>query len=166
MNIIISRLKPEKLNDEVIMRYSRWWNQEYPVIFDRMTIKSVQRLFSEHRTTWEILLAQKETTNEPVGLLILQHELIKNRQNWFTIVVDRKYQGRGVGSTLIDKAKSLVEQLHGWVIPFNDYKREDGSYYKSPFNFYLKQGFKIGDDFFVEKKDLHLVEVYWEPTIG
>ncbi|MHA1973435.1 MAG: GNAT family N-acetyltransferase [Candidatus Hodarchaeales archaeon] len=163
MKVNISSLEPEKVDEEIITLYTRWWNSEYPVIIDRNTVKGVQRTFMKNTEHWDLLVAKKKSTNESVGLLVLQHEFLNDRKNWFTIVIDRKYQRKGIGSKLIEKAKQLVDQLHGWVIPFNDYKKEDGSYYKSPINFYLKLGFKIGDDYYVEKKDLHLVEVYWEP---
>jgi hypothetical protein len=51
--------------------------------------------------------------------------------------------------------------LIGWVIENEDYTKEDGSFYKSPIRFYLKNGFKIFPNIQFTMKNIRDIRLSW-----
>ena len=70
----------------------------------------------------------------------------------------------GIGSTLLDKAKELVDELYGVLVPIDIYERKDGKHYQSPLNFYLKNGFRLTGRKFIEYENVELAEIKWSRT--
>ena len=79
----------------------------------------------------------------------------------FNMLVRRDFQRTGIGKQLLIKAKENFDELYGVVVPVNRYKRRDGTQYKTPIDFYKKNGFSLTGKKFTEYKVVQLVEIKW-----
>lgn len=79
----------------------------------------------------------------------------------FNMVVHRDFQRTGIGGKLLINAKLHYKELYGVVVPVNRYKRRDGTQYRSPLDFYLKNGFTTTGKKFVEYRDVTMLEIKW-----
>lgn len=79
----------------------------------------------------------------------------------FNMLVHREFQRAGIGKQMLTKAKENYDELYGVVVPVNRYKRRDGTQYKTPIDFYKKNGFSLTGKKFVEYRDVQLVEIKW-----
>jgi len=118
----------------------------------------------------------KEFDSYLVGLENLQHVLVKDGRNnvlgwysdfkraneiWFAMILDTSVHGKGIGTSLIEKAKKSNKTLNGWVIDHADYPKNDGSMYKSPLEFYLKNDFKVLKETRLELPKISAVKIIW-----
>ncbi len=79
----------------------------------------------------------------------------------FNMLVHRDFQRTGIGSKLLLNAKEHFNELYGVVVPVNRYKRRDGTQYRSPLEFYLRNGFQLTGKKFIGYKDVTMVEIKW-----
>lgn len=132
------------------------WNNEYP---KNLNYKSIQD-FDNYL---------EKLTDQSHLLMIDQNKLIsgwffsfiRENEKWFAIILDSKFQGRGLGKELLELAKKSEVELNGWVIDQHDYKKVNGEFYKTPLNFYLKNGFKILPGNRLELDKLSAIKINW-----
>ena len=86
----------------------------------------------------------------------LEHE------KWFAIILDSNFHGKGFGTKLLSLGKEKESELNGWVIDKQDDKRKNGELYKSPLNFYLKNGFEKFDNERLELEKISAVKIKWK----
>ena len=77
------------------------------------------------------------------------------------MIIDSGMQGQKIGTSLLSKAKSEYPELYGWVVDHSKYKRVNGYIYRSPIDFYLKNGFQIIKNSRHEEDDLSVIKIYW-----
>ena len=77
------------------------------------------------------------------------------------MILDRDLQGKGLGSHLLDLAKEQEKELNGWVVDHDRDVKRDGTPYRSPVNFYLKNDFLIIADERLETEHLSTVKIQW-----
>ncbi len=85
----------------------------------------------------------------------------RDGERWFVMLVDAHYQGRRIGSQLLDTAKKEESVLNGWAADHNNDVKSDGTIYRTPMAFYLKNGFEVLNDMRFEKNGLSLVKIRW-----
>ena len=144
-------LKPEEK-----LAVFKLWNQEYP----KSLSYSKMEEFDSYLTALENL----------------QHVLVKDEQNnicgwysdfkrdnevWFAMILDISIHGKEIGTRLIESAKKSNNTLNGWVIDYADYPKNDGSIYRSPLEFYLKNDFKILKESRLELPKISAVKIMW-----
>jgi GNAT superfamily N-acetyltransferase len=132
------------------------WNKEYP---EKLGFKTIAEL--------DIYLA----TLPNVKYYLLQNEVNKiegwamkfSRENevWFAITIDSKAQGKGKGTFLLNQLKENEEVLNGWVIDHENEVKENGEKYRSPVNFYLKNGFVVYPELRLEIPILSAAKIVW-----
>jgi GNAT superfamily N-acetyltransferase len=133
------------------------WNKEYSI-----------RLFCRTTEDFEFYLS---------GLLNINHYLLVDDSNkingwiytflreeeiWFGLILDHKIQGKGFGSVLLNEIKSKNKSLNGWVSDRENEIKQDGTFYKSPMQFYLKNGFTIIPEIRIENEKLSAVKINWK----
>ncbi len=123
-----------------IEKYVSIWNSEFPITISRLTKESFYKKVQNKEI---IFLVARNKNSDLVGFLELQK--IDENVAWFIMAIHKKYQLKGIGSKLIKKAKELVKELHGWIIPPGECLfKQDFSLYRSPLLFYKKNDFAIG----------------------
>lgn len=86
---------------------------------------------------------------------------IRNDLRFFSILIDDAAQGKGLGATLLHRAKQRYHELNGWVVDNTDYLRPDGQPYRSPIAFYEKNGFSVIHEDRWDNEKLNSVKVRW-----
>ncbi len=132
------------------------WNNEYP---ERLSFNSIKE--------FEVYL---NDLNEQRHLLLINSErkvkgwyfdFKRDNEKWFAIILDSKLHGKGFGTKLLELAKQQENELNGWVIDHNKDKKKNGELYNSPFNFYLKNGFRKLTANRLELEKISAVKIRW-----
>jgi GNAT superfamily N-acetyltransferase len=130
------------------------WNQEYP-----------HQVMMENLTDFDNYLSE---LTEPEHLLYMPDELLgwafkfmRDGEKWFAIILDSSIHQQGIGTLLMEQLKENEEELNGWVIDHDQYKKTDAATYRSPLQFYLKNGFTVLEDFRLKTIRLQGVKIRW-----
>ncbi|MBL7706094.1 MAG: N-acetyltransferase [Taibaiella sp.] len=133
------------------------WNKEYP---DTLSYQTEEQ-FNDYLK----------------GLKELEHQLLTDEQGtlqgwaitferegatWFAIILDSQLHGKGLGSRLLDKLKLKHKVLNGWVIDHDQAVKPDGSLYRSPLGFYLKNDFELLPGTRLELDKISAVKIVWQ----
>ena len=89
-------------------------------------------------------------------------DFVRDNQKWFAIILDSKIQGKGIGTKILNLAKEKENELNGWVIDHDSDKRRNGKSYKSPLNFYLRNGFEKLSKTRLESDKISAVKIRWK----
>lgn len=145
------------LSDSEKLEILELWNNEYP---EKLAYKSKEE-FNEYL---------KNLAEQSHIILIDSDKKIKgwyvdfkrDHQKWFAILLNSKIQGKGIGTKILELAKQKENELYGWVIDNNSQKKKNGTFYKSPLNFYLKNGFEIIAEDRLELDKISAVKIRWK----
>ena len=152
MLLIKTTLTPVQKN-----QISGIWNNEYP--------KSLN--FSDSKGFDDYLA----TLSEPIHYLLENESgkvlawaciFIRNSEKWFAIILDEKIHGQGKGTELLTSLKADETVLNAWVIDKEEAIRLNGKIYKSPLNFYLKNGFVLCTETRLENEKMSAVKIIWK----
>ena len=131
------------------------WNTEYPASICHKNIDGLEEYLSKLKNPKHTLIVDK---NE---LLAWYCDFERDSERNFAMIVSRQAQGLGIGTKLLNLAKSINNSLFGWVVIGDGYKKIDGSEYPSPVGFYEKNGFEILFDQTWESDVLKTVKIRW-----
>jgi GNAT superfamily N-acetyltransferase len=140
-------------------RVCELWNNEYP------------HRVSTHIEAFEDYLGR--TTHHRHFLMVDDDARItgwaytfdRDGERWFSIILDRDQQGKGLGRQMLKKLQSTEEALCGWVTDHDDELLSNGQPYKSPLMFYLKIGFVILPEIRFESETMSAVKIRWEKKL-
>ena len=113
------------------------WNNEYPEKLSYKTLQDFEDYLENLAEQFHILMI-----NEKQEIKGWYFDFMRDNEKWFAIILDSKLQGKGLGTRILNMAKEKEIVLCGWVIDHNNYRKKKGEIYKSPIDFYLKNGFK------------------------
>lgn len=82
----------------------------------------------------------------------------------FLAILDSAIQGKKYGTQLLDMAKEANKEVNRWVIKSDSYIKVNGNTYKSPIEFYRKNGFKILDNTQLKNNQISAIKVQWVKT--
>lgn len=112
------------------------WNTEYPA-----AIKHYLNTLEDYLNKLKDL--EHTLVLDNVGNLAGWYfDFQRNGERQFAILLAASAKNQGIGSYLLNQAKQKHDSLYGWVVDSDDCLKSNGEYYKSPLNFYLKNGFK------------------------
>ncbi len=146
MNIV----KTKKLTRREFQQINNLWNSEYPI---KLNGRFAALLDGVKNFTHYII------EDDEGNVIAWAVEFQQDNEIRFSIIVDEKEQGKGLGSLLINQLKIDLGEFYGWVMDHNDDKKANGTYYKSPLNFYIKHGFKVLKDKRIETPMLRAVKI-------
>ncbi len=153
MEFIRAKLLSSKQKKEV----NELWNNEYPKGLRHLNLRNFENYLEQFDKQHHILL-----TDESGIINAWFFDFIRENEKWFAMIVDSKVQGKGVGTALLNEAKKEVTELNGWVIDHNNDKRQNGEYYNSPIEFYIKKGFEILSETRLELDNISAVKIKWK----
>lgn len=132
------------------------WNEEYP---EKLAYRSPEGfddyLHGVHQKFHLLLL---DDYQQIAGWFFLFE---RAGEHWFAMILSGRIQGKGYGTQLLDLAKSKKGQLNGWVTDHNDDYKLNGDVYRSPVDFYLKNGFQLLPEERFESAKLSAVKMVW-----
>ena len=143
------------INEKQIAQIHQLWNEEYPTnLHGRFSI-----LLNETENHRHFYINNEE------GDIIAWCALFVNEgQERFSIIVSSKTKGLGLGKKLLDAMKAEVPTFSGWVIDHGNDVLKSGEKYRSPIDFYLKNGFEVVHEERLETAIISCVKVKWSKT--
>ncbi len=140
------------LTDTQFQQIDRLWNEEYP-----LKLKGRFKILLDGVEKFNHYLIEDENQN----ILAWAVEFEKDNETRFSIIVNSKHQGKGLGKTLVKLLKEDLGGFYGWVIDHDDDVKDGGDNYKSPLAFYAKLGFEILHDQRIDADLLEAVKIKW-----
>lgn len=133
------------------------WNNEYPKQLSYNNISELDNYLNDLESHEHTILLDQESRIK--GWCF---KFDRDNARWFAIIIDRSLFGKGFGSKLLHHAKQNENELNGWVIDSHEEETINGYKYRSPLNFYLKNGFHILENNRFEKDKISAVQVQWK----
>lgn len=133
------------------------WNAEYPKTLRYSDIGPFEAYLAKMGKP--IHYIKSDEKGQLIGWLAT---FDRDDERWFVMLVDARYQGRGIGSQMLDAAKKDESVLNGWAADHNKDMKADGTIYRTPITFYLKNGFEVLSDIRFEDGNLSLVKIRWK----
>ena len=132
------------------------WNQEYPAQLMFADLNELNDYLIKLNRKKHYLLINQD--NELLGWTFVFE---RENETWFAIILDSRIQRKGIGTKLIKNLQAKEEQLNGWVIDRSSDKKSSGNIYKSPINFYLKNGFALNSEYRLKNGRISAVKIVW-----
>ncbi len=132
------------------------WNQEYPKNLSYSKLEEFDSYLLGLENPHHVLV--KDELNQIWGWYV---DFKREHEIWFAMILDASIQGKGIGAQIIEKAKNSNKILNGWVIDHVKYLKKDGSTYRSPLGFYLKNNFKVVKETRLELPKISAVKIIW-----
>lgn len=146
----VAIIKTHHLTDHQFHQINQLWNDEYP-----LKLKDRFGILLEGVEHYHHYLIEDEDKN----ILAWAVEFEKDNETRFSIIVNAKQQGKGLGSQLIKRLKEDLEEFYGWAIDHDNDKKENGENYRSPLPFYIEQGFEIMNDTRIDNDMLKALKI-------
>lgn len=143
-----------RLTAEQKIAVSLLWNQEYPHQVMLETLTDLDAYLDGLSDLQHILYISDE-------LLGWAFKFRRDGERWFAIIIDSSIQQKGIGTLLLNELKKEEEELNGWVINHDNYKKADTATYRSPLPFYTKNGFNVFEQIQLETAQLSGVKIVW-----
>lgn len=129
------------------------WNAEYPSCIQHDSISEFNNYLGTLDKANHILIKDSNTI---IGWFA---DFEREKERWFLMILSQKSQGKGIGRKLISMIKQDHSILNGWVVTNNNYKKIDGTLYKSPVGFYKKLGFTFCEDITLDSSGLKAIKI-------
>ncbi len=133
------------------------WNNEYPEKLNYQSLSEFENYLENLTEQSHILMKDKDQCIKG-----WYFNFIRENEKWFAIILDSKFHSKGFGTKILNLAKEKESELNGWVIDKGNDKKKNGEPYKSPLNFYLKNGFVKFAKERLELEKLSAVKIRWE----
>lgn len=135
------------------------WNKEYPSNLKFTNIKELEDYLDKLENQNHILLL-----DESDKIKGWYFDFIREGQRWFATILDSEFQGKSYGTQFLELAKQERLELNGWVIKSDKYKKTNDQPYKSPIEFYIKNGFKVFEDIQLNTDKISALKIAWTKT--
>ena len=135
------------------------WNNEYPKNLQYNDVSEMDNYLVNLTNPNHIFLI-----DENDKIKGWYSEFHRNNEKWFLVILSSEKQGQKFGSQIIKMAQEKNEELNGWIINSDNYMRNNGQSYKSPIDFYRKQGFEILENTKLETDQLSVIKIKWIKT--
>ncbi|MBT8296336.1 MAG: hypothetical protein KJO51_07955 [Gramella sp.] len=132
------------------------WNKEYPVNLQYKQLSELEAYLNQLKDQNHILLLDEN--NKVKGWY---SDFIREKERWFLTILNSEIQGKNYGTQIIEIAKVDNSELNGWVIESNDYFKANGDPYRSPIQFYKKNGFKILENKELNNDKIKAIQIQW-----
>ena len=150
-------IQTSNLTKEQLTRILKLWNAEYPSQIVYSNGQDFENFIAGMKNARHFTITDDEAHVE--GWLCIFE---RNDADWFSMIVSGASQGKGYGSALLREAKENIKSLHGWAIDHNRDVKSNGESYKSPLEFYTKNGFEIVSNERLENNSVSTVKILWQ----
>ena len=153
-------IKQAHLDDEQKKQLFELWNNEYPEQLAYQSIENLEKYLDKLANQTHYLLL-----NEQQNIQGWATTFLRDNERWFAIIVSEKLQGKGMGTQMLNKLKEDETVLNGWIIDHDADKKSNGKDYKSPVEFYQKNGFEMIADTRLELEIMSAVKMKWTKPV-
>ena len=146
----------DTLTSEQKTKVYRLWNNEYPAQLRMESIADLDQYLSALVDASHILY-----TGSDSEILGWAFKFFRDEEKWFAVILDSSIHKKGIGSVLLHHLKENEDELNGWVIDHDNYKKSNLETYQSPIQFYIKNGFRLLENTCAESAKLSAVKILW-----
>lgn len=114
------------------------WNTVYPVNLKFEDLSKMRAYFEALQQVEFFLLVDAS-----IPATAFSFRFVRENERWLAMLMPSAMQGKGYGSILLEELTENKQTISAWVVDHDRDLKADGSPYKSPLSFYLKQGFQI-----------------------
>lgn len=150
----------QQLNQEQKEQILQLWNNEYPEKLAYKNIAGFESYLEKLNEVNHVLLTDKEEKIHGWAITFK-----RDSETWFAIILSEHLHGKGWGTKVLNELKQHENELNGWVIDHNNDRKINGSLYKSPLEFYIKNEFEVLPDIRLELEIMSAVKIKWTKTI-
>jgi len=152
-------LVQSSLNPEQIEAAFRLWNNEYPEKLRYDKIEDFNEYLNKLDAKTHFLLIDEQEI-----IVGWSATFLRDNERWFAIILNSDIHGKNYGTSMLNEIKRHENKLAGWVIDKEGALRADGSKYKSPLQFYIKNGFNVLARDRIESERISAVKILWQPA--
>jgi GNAT superfamily N-acetyltransferase len=145
------------LSTEQKVNICQLWNNEYPEKLSYEKISDFENYLDNLTQTKHYLLV-----NENQNINGWAFTFLRDNEIWFAIIIKSEVHGKGFGTLLLNELKNIEKELNGWVIDHENDIKLNGENYKSPIEFYKKNGFKILSENRIENEKISATKINWK----
>ena len=150
-------IKTSKLSKSQKQEICDLWNNEYPEKLNYRNLADFENYLKNLSIQSHIIMVDKDQ-----NIKGWYFDFIRENEKWFAIILDSKFQGKGLGKKMLNLVKEKESELNGWVIDHSNDKKQNGEIYESPLSFYLKNGFEILVKNRLENEKISAVKIKWK----
>ena len=150
-------IKTSKLSKSQKQEICDLWNNEYPEKLNYRNLADFENYLKNLSKQSHIIMVNKDQ-----NIKGWYFDFIRENEKWFAIILDSKFQGKGLGIKMLNLAKEKESELTGWVIDHSNDKKQNGEIYESPLSFYLKNGFELLIKNRLEHEKISAVKIKWK----
>lgn len=136
------------------------WNNEYPEKLAYKNMAGFESYLENLNEVKHFLLANNDEKIQGWAVTFK-----RENETWFAIILSENLHGKGWGTKVLNELKQNKKALNGWVIDHSNDKKRNGSFYKSPLEFYLKNDFEVLSDTRLELEIMSAVKIKWKKII-
>lgn len=151
----IASIDTKALQTAQLPQLMQLWNNEYPASLAHKTIED----FEAYLAT--LSYCKHYVREENKVIYAWAFEFDRNDERWFALIIDKNQHGKRIGSQLLSIMKQSNKQLNGWVIDYGNATMSDGSFYRSPLAFYLKNDFQVISHQRIDNEVISAVKIQW-----
>lgn len=150
----------KKLNIKQKTGIFKIWNDNYPSQLEFKDMNNLELYLQSLKfPVYFMFESDKPDTKKEFFAFAVVFE--RDNELWFAIIIDNKFQKKGIGSLILEILKEDFPILNGWVIDNNEYIKLDGSQYNSPLEFYIKNGFSVVENARLETDKISALKINW-----
>ena len=150
-------IKTLKLSKSQKQEICDLWNNEYPEKLNYRNLADFENYLTNLIIQSHIIIVDKDQ-----NIKGWYFDFIRENEKWFAIILDSKFQGKGLGKKMLNLVKEKESEINGWVIDHSNDKKQNGEIYESPLSFYLKNGFEILVKNRLEHEKISAVKIKWK----
>ena len=133
------------------------WNKEYPKLISHEYLTDFEEYLDKLKNKNHVLLKDSHS-----NIKAWYCDFIREDERWFALIIDASMQGKKIGTAFLNLAKTKNPNLNAWVMDKENELKQNGDTYKSPLNFYIKNGFQILPNIRLETEKMSAVKIIWE----
>ena len=146
-----------KLSTEQTAKVLALWNNEYPESLIHRSINGFENYLSTQDDPCHYLLL-----DDKQELLAHAVTFTRDLEKWFSLMVNEAYHHQRMGTIMLNAIKLRNPKLNGWVIDHEKSTKQNGTAYKTPLPFYLKNDFTVIPGVRLENEVISAVKIVWE----
>ncbi len=144
------------LNSSQQKELFKCWNDVYPVNLKFDDLVKMKSYFDGLQQLQFFLLVDGS-----IPATAFSFRFIRDDELWLAMLMPPSMQGKGYGSILLEELTERVDTISAWVIDHDLDVKADGTPYRSPLPFYLKNGFQILKDVRLEIETISAAKLVW-----
>lgn len=144
------------LNPKQQAEFLKCWNEVYPLNLKFDDLGKMQSYFNGLQQLQFFLLVDGS-----IPATAFSFRFMRDGELWLAMLMPPSMQGKGYGSILLEELTENVNSISAWVVDHDLDVKADGTPYRSPLQFYLKNGFEVQEGVRLEIETISAAKLVW-----